>query len=31
MLATPIVMRGYGPPATTHSRALKIIGERLIK
>ena len=26
-----ICMGGYGPPTTTHSRALKIIGERLIK
>lgn len=28
-MATQIVMGGYGPPTTTHSRALKIIGERL--
>jgi TRAP-type C4-dicarboxylate transport system substrate-binding protein len=30
-MATQIVMGGYGPPTTTHSRALKMIGERLIK
>ncbi len=24
-----ICMGGYGPPTTTHSRALKIIGDRL--
>ena len=29
-MATQIVMGGYGPPTTTHSRALKIIGERLV-
>ena len=28
-MATQIVMGGYGPATTTHSRALKIIGERL--
>ena len=30
-MATQIVMGGYGPSTTTHSRALKMIGERLIK
>ena len=30
-MTTQIVMGGYGPSTTTHSRALKIIGERLIK
>src|ERR1051326_5787277 len=25
-----IVMGGYGPPGTTHSRALKLIGDRLL-
>jgi len=30
-MATQIVMGGYGPSTTTHSRALKIIGERLIQ
>ena len=30
-MATQIVMGGYGPSTTTHSRALKIIGERLLK
>ena len=25
-----IRMGGYGPPTTTHSRALKMIGDRLI-
>ena len=29
-MVTQIVMGGYGPPTTTHSRALKMIGERLI-
>ena len=29
-MATQIVMGGYGPSTTTHSRALKMIGERLI-
>jgi TRAP-type transport system periplasmic protein len=29
-MPTQIVMGGYGPPTTTHSRALKIIGERLL-
>jgi len=28
-VAIPIVMGGFGPPTTTHSRALKLIGERL--
>ena len=27
----PIVMGGYGPPTTTHSRALKLIGDRLVE
>ncbi|NBR30535.1 MAG: TRAP transporter substrate-binding protein, partial [Betaproteobacteria bacterium] len=31
MMATQIVMGGYGPSTTTHSRALKLIGERLLK
>ncbi len=30
-MATQIVMGGYGPSTTTHSRALKLIGERLLK
>ena len=30
-MTTQIVMGGYGPSTTTHSRALKIIGERLLK
>jgi TRAP-type C4-dicarboxylate transport system substrate-binding protein len=30
-MTTQIVMGGYGPPTTTHSRALKIIGERLLQ
>jgi len=30
-MTTQIVMGGYGPSTTTHSRALKMIGERLIK
>ena len=30
-MTTQIVMGGYGPSTTTHSRALKIIGEQLIK
>jgi TRAP-type C4-dicarboxylate transport system substrate-binding protein len=29
-MAIQICMGGYGPPATTHSRALKTIGERLV-
>jgi TRAP-type C4-dicarboxylate transport system substrate-binding protein len=28
-MTTQIVMGGYGPPTTTHSRALKMIGDRL--
>ena len=30
-MTTQIVMGGYGPSTTTHSRALRIIGERLLK
>ncbi len=29
-MTVSIVMGGYGPPTTTHSRALKLIGERLV-
>src|SRR3990172_1426119 len=28
-MAVQICMGGYGPPTTTHSRALRMIGERL--
>ena len=28
-MAIQICMGGYGPPTTTHSRALKMIGDRL--
>ena len=29
-MSIQICMGGYGPPTTTHSRAVKMIGERLI-